>query len=251
MFFSPLEQFQIYPLMSFKLGVFDLSFTNGFLIILISLFSFLIFLEIISSTNRQIYFFPKNWQIFIETIYLSLSTVIVDNIGEKGQKFFPFVFSISFVIFLSNLTGSIPYSFAVTSHLIVIFSLALTLFITITIVCIKKYGFNMINFFIPSGTSLALAFILVPIEIASHSFKPISLTVRLFSNIMSGHTLLKVIVKFAWVMISASDILHTFHFIPLTVLILLGVLELVIALIQTYVFTFLICIYLNEVLNLY
>jgi ATP synthase subunit 6 len=251
MFFSPLEQFQIYPLISLQFGIFDLSFTNGSFIILIGLFSFLICLEMILSIKKQIYFFPKNWQIFIETIYLALLTMVIDNIGEKSQKFFPFIFILFLFILISNLIGLIPYSFTVTSHLIVTFTLAMMIFIGINIVCIKEHGLNMLTLFIPSGTSLALALVLVPIEIVSYIFKPLSLTVRLFANMMAGHTLLKVIAGFAWTIMTAGGILFIFHFIPLILLVILVLLELGIGIIQTYVFTLLTCIYLNEAVNLH
>jgi len=115
----------------------------------------------------------------------------------KEKTFFPFIFTLFIFILSLNLIGLIPYSFAVTSHLIVTFTFALMIFIGINIICINKHGMNMLSLFLPAGSSFLLAILLVPIEIVSYLFRPISLSVRLFANIMAGHTLLKVIAGFA------------------------------------------------------
>jgi len=170
MLFSPLEQFQIYPLINFQLGFIDLSFTNSSFIIGFSIFCFLFCFDLILFSKKLI---PKSWQLLFETIYLALVSMIIDNIGEKSQKFFPFIFTLFFFILISNLIGLVPYSFTITSHLIVTFSLALMIFIGVNIICIKEHGKNLLSLFLPKGTSLALAFILVPIEIVSYIFKPL------------------------------------------------------------------------------
>jgi len=123
--------------------------------------------------------------------------MLYDNLGNKGSNYFAFVFILFMFVLLSNLIGLIPYSFTITSHLIVTFSLALTVFIGVNIICAKEHGMHMISLFLPTGTSLGLALLLVPIEFVSYMFKPISLGVRLFANMMAGHTLLKVIAGFA------------------------------------------------------
>ena len=152
---------------------------------------------------------------------------------------------------ISNLIGLVPYSFTITSHIIVTFGLALMVFVGVTIISIKEHGLHMLSLFIPSGTSLALAFLLVPIEIISYVFRPISLSLRLFANMMAGHALLKVIAGFAWSMMTAGGLLFLAHFFPLVVLILLIGLELGVAFIQAYVFTILSCMYLNDAINLH
>jgi F-type H+-transporting ATPase subunit a len=123
--------------------------------------------------------------------------MLYDNLGNRGSQYFPFVFILFMFVLLSNLIGLIPYSFTITSHLIVTFSLALTVFVGVNIICAKEHGIHMISLFLPPGTSLGLALLLVPIEFVSYLFKPISLGVRLFANMMAGHTLLKVIAGFA------------------------------------------------------
>mmetsp|Transcript_22920 Transcript_22920/g.29930 ORF Transcript_22920/g.29930 Transcript_22920/m.29930 type:complete len:254 (+) Transcript_22920:12-773(+) len=250
-YYSPLEQFQIYPLISIQLGNFDISFTNASLIISIGLISFLVCLDMLLTSNKQVYFIPKNWQLLIETIYETVSGMLVDNVGEKGQKYFPFIFTLFVFILISNLIGLVPYSFTITSHLILTFGLALMVFIGISGVCVQEHGIHMLSLFLPSGTSLGLAFLLVPIELVSYVFKPVSLAVRLFANMMAGHTLLKVIAGFAWSMMTAGGILFIAHFVPLVVLVILVGLELGVAVIQAYVFTILTCIYLNDAINLH
>jgi F-type H+-transporting ATPase subunit a len=123
--------------------------------------------------------------------------MLYDNLNTRGQQYFPFIFSLFMFVLLANLIGLIPYSFTITSHLIVTFALALMVFVGVNVICIKEHGFHMVSVFLPSGTSLGLALLLVPIELVSYIFKPISLGVRLFANMMAGHTLLKVIAGFA------------------------------------------------------
>jgi len=248
---SPLEQFQILPIINIGLGNLDFSFTNGNLIILIALGSYIILMNMLLSDKDSFYLVPSRWQIVIETFYETIANMLYDNLGNKGSNYFPFVFILFMFVLLSNLIGLIPYSFTITSHLIVTFSLALTVFIGVNIICAKEHGMHMISLFLPTGTSLGLALLLVPIEFVSYMFKPISLGVRLFANMMAGHTLLKVIAGFAWSMMTSGGLLFVAHFLPILVLILLVGLELGVAMIQAYVFTILTCIYLNDAINLH
>jgi F-type H+-transporting ATPase subunit a len=169
----------------------------------------------------------------------------------EGEKYFPFISVLFSFILFSNLIGLIPYSFTVTSHLIVTFTLSVAIFIGINIICIKRHKLHMLSLFIPANTSFGLALLLVPIEFVSYIFKPISLGVRLFANLMAGHTLLKVIVGFAWSMLLLEDLLSVAHILPLLILVILMGLELGVAIIQAYVFTILTCIYLNDGINLH
>jgi len=125
-----------------------------------------------------------------------ISQLLKDNLGEEGQKFIPFIFSLFTFILFSNLIGLIPYSFTTTSHLCVTLALALMVFIAVNIICFNKHGLHMFSLFLPAGTNIVLAFLMIPIELISYIFKPISLAVRLFANMMAGHTLLKVIAGF-------------------------------------------------------
>ena len=256
MLWTPLEQFQIISLFSIKLFSLDFSITN---LVLINIIVIIFFSSIVmfssSNTNSfqetSFFFIPNSWQTLIESVYETSSQLLFDNINEEGEKYFPFIAVLFSFILFSNLIGLIPYSFTITSHLIVTFTLSLSVFIGVNIICIKRYKFHMLSLFIPANTSFGLALLLVPIEFVSYIFKPISLGVRLFANLMAGHTLLKVIVGFAWSMLLLEDFLSFAHIFPLLVLVILMGLELAVALIQAYVFTILTCIYLNDGINLH
>ena len=256
MLFTPLEQFQIILLFSIKLFCFDFSITNLALVNLLVLAIFSIIVFCFSSDSNYLketsfFFIPNTWQVLIETLYEVSSQLLFDNINKDGEKYFPFVSVIFTFVLFSNLIGLIPYSFTTTSHLIITFTLSLSIFIGINIICVQRHQFHMFSLFIPANTSFGLALLLVPIELLSYVFKPISLGVRLFANLMAGHTLLKVIVGFSWSMLLLEDFLAVFHILPLLILVLLMGLELGVALIQAYVFTILTCIYLNDAINLH
>lgn len=248
MLFSALEQFQIYPLVY---GLhYNLSLTNQTLVIGLS---FLIFFSATLLINdiHSGFLIPGRFQILIETLYVTVVSIIYENTGKEGIKFFPFIFTVCLFILLSNIVGLVPYSFTVTSHLVVTLALALSLFVGIVSVILKKHKWKSLQLFLPQGTSLFLSFLLVPIEIVSFFFKPLSLGVRLFANIIAGHTLLKVIGGFAWAIIAKGGFLLCLHVFPLLILVLLIGLELGVGLIQTYVFLILVSIYFREGLNLH
>jgi len=262
--FSPLEQFAVVPIIPIKLGFLDLSLTVEFIILVIffCFLGFVVYSLACKTVGDEIKFdgfktgflefVSTDGQIILEYYYEALLSLVVDNIKhEKGEKFFSLVFSLfTFIIFL-NLIGLIPYSFTITSHLIVTFSLALGIFIGVNIVCLRTHGIGFLGLFLPSGLSLGFAFLLVPIEVISYTFKPVSLSVRLFANMMAGHTLLKVIAGFAFVLMGQAGLFFLLHFFPLVVLIPLFLLEFVVAVIQALVFSMLICIYLNDALNIH
>ena len=187
----------------------------------------------------------------VESIYAVTYSLLEDNVGKSAKSFFPYIFTLFTFIVISNVIGLVPYSFTITSHLIVTLSLALMTFIGINLICIREHGINMLSLFLPPGASLGLALLLVPIELVSYIFRPISLAVRLFANMMAGHTLLKVIAGFAWTMMLSGGVLLVAHLVPLFILVLLMGLELGVAIIQAYVFTILTCIYLNDAIHLH
>ena len=256
MLYTPLEQFQIILLFSIKLFCFDFSITNLVLVNLLVLLFFSAVVIFFSSSSNYLkktsfFFIPSTWQVLVETLYEVSSQLLFDNINKDGEKYFPFISVVFTFVLFSNLIGLIPYSFTTTSHLIVTFSLSLSIFVEINIICIQKHKFQMLALFTSSNTSFGLVLLLVPIELLSYIFKPISLGVWLFANLMAGHTLLKAIVGFAWSMLLLEDFLAVLHIIPLLILVLLMGLELGVALIQAYVFTILTCIYLNDAINLH
>jgi len=195
---------------------------------------------------------PNRWQVFIEEMWGLTTSCVNDTItGGKGQKYFSIVFALFSFVLLSNLTGLVPYSFTTTSHLAVTLGLAMITFFGYHIIGIRKHGIKFLELYYPAGVSLALAPLIVPIEFLSATSRVISLSVRLFANMMAGHTLLKVIAGFAWQMMSLGPIMFIAHLATLSVLTLLVGLEMAVAFIQAYVFAVLTCIYLNEAENLH
>ena len=250
MLITPLEQFQVISFFPIQVFCLDFSLTNLLFINLIVLFFCVLIINFISSKDKTLFFLPCNWQNVVESIYGIGYTLLSDNLNLKGEKFFPFISILFIYILLANLIGLVPYSFTVTSHLIVTFILSFSIFIGVISICVKRHKVQMFSIFLPANTTFALGLLLVPIELISYIFKPISLGVRLFANLMAGHTLLKVIVGFAWSMLMIDNFLSIMHLIPLLILVILMGLELGVAIIQAYVFTVLMCIYLNESINI-
>lgn len=248
MIISPLEQFEIVTIFPIILGAFNISFTN------FSLFLLLIILVSLFWINLSVYkpkVLPNYWQLIWEEFYRLTNNIIRENLGLKGEIYFPFIFSLHTFLLFSNLIGMIPYSFTVTSHIVFTFSLSMAIFIGINIVGIKTHGINFFSLFLPRGVPLIIIPLIITIEFLSYFIKVFTLAIRLFANMTSGHTLLKIIAGFSWTMLTSGGILAFLHLIPLALLFLLIGLELAIALLQAYVFTLLTCIYLNDVLDLH
>jgi ATP synthase subunit 6 len=247
--FSPLEQFLILPLIS--LGG-HIAITNEFIFLgLIFLFSLVLFFCFIQKDNT-FYIFSNNWQAGYQLFYELILFTVLKNINDsRNQKFFPVVFNIFLFILFLNLIGLIPNSFTLTSHLIVTFGMSCSIFIGITLICINAHGIKFFSLFLPSGTPTGLAFLLIPIELISYFFKPISLSIRLFANLMAGHTLMHVIAGFGYSFIKCHSFFYFLQFIPVVILLPLFLLDLGVCAIQAFVFCILICIYLNDAVALH
>nr|YP_009040496.1 ATP synthase F0 subunit 6 [Kappaphycus striatus]AHG98595.1 ATP synthase F0 subunit 6 [Kappaphycus striatus] len=245
---SPLEQFEIVALLPLNIFGFNFSLTNSSLFLVIAFFT-LIFWVSLSFYNATL--IPNNWQLAKEFIYMATSSMVKDNIGKKGEFYFPFIFTLHLILLYCNLIGMIPYSFTVTSHIIFTFGLALSIFIGINIIGIQAHGFKFFALFLPRGVPLGIVPLLITIEFLSYTVKVFTLSIRLFANMTSGHTLLKIIAGFSWTLLSAGGVLAMLHLIPLGLLLALIGLELAIAGLQAYVFTLLTCIYLNDVLDMH
>lgn len=249
MVYTPLEQFSIVSLIPLKIGNFDFSFTNSslYLLLTVSLVFLLFYLVTLDGGNIV----PSRWQSFVEIIYQFVLSLVEEQIGTKGRKFFPLIFTTFVFLLFTNLIGMIPYSFTATSHLIVTFGLSLSIFIGITIVGFQIHGLHFFSFLLPKGAPLILAPLLVVLELVSYCFRAISLGVRLFANMMAGHTLVKILSGFAWTMLSVGGILAVASIIPFGIVFALTGLEIGVACLQAYVFTILTCIYLNDAINLH
>jgi len=247
MFFSPLEQFEIVPIFSFIIGS-KFAFTNSSFFLLLVFFFILVFFHLTLFKSTVI---PNNWQLIAESIFFFVQGMLSESLAKKGEKFFPFVFTTFVFIFFCNFLGMIPYTFTVTSHIFLTFSLGMVSFIGLNIIGINKHGLFFFSLFLPPGAPLALAPLLVPIEIISYVFRVVALSVRLFANMMAGHTLLKILATFAWKMIMAGGIFLFIQLFPMLVIIAITGLELAIAFLQAYVWTTLICLYFSDVISLH
>nr|YP_009515516.1 ATP synthase F0 subunit 6 [Montagnia macrospora]AVK39494.1 ATP synthase F0 subunit 6 [Montagnia macrospora] len=245
---SPLEQFEIVTLVPIFFLNYNLSITNFTLFMLISCISCLAWISLSFYNNLVL---PSFWQLLKENFYLAIANLVRDNLGPKGEIYFPFIFSLHLFLLFCNLIGMVPYSFTVTSHIVFTFSLALLIFIGINIIGVKTHGFLFFSLFLPRGVPLVIVPLLITIEFLSYVVKVFTLSIRLFANMTSGHTLLKIIAGFSWTMLNAGGLLAIFHIVPLLLLLALIGLELAIAGLQAYVFTLLSCIYLNDVLELH
>jgi len=174
-----------------------------------------------------------------------VSKMISETAGKDARPYFPFILSLFLFVLVANLLGMLPYSFTVTSHIIVTFALAFFIFIGVTVVGFAKHGISYLKLFVPSGVPIFLLPLIIVIEVISYLSRPVSLSVRLFANMMAGHTMLKVFGGF----VVSLGILG--GWLPLGFAVALTGLELLVAFIQAYVFAILTCIYLNDALNLH
>ena len=239
--FSPLEQFEVnvvYPLTF--LSFFDIAITNATIYKFLA-FSFFLFLMVLSTSKLSIV--PSGFQSIAELIYQFVFDVIKNQASLKGQQFFPILFLIFGFVLFSNLLGMTPYAYTPTSHIIVNFMLALSIFLGFMIVGFLRQGINFLKLFVPSGVPIALLPLFVVIEVMSVTLRPISLSVRLFANILAGHTLLHILAGFVTSLLALSFIAGL---VPFIVLLAVTVLEFGIAFLQAYVFVVLLAIYLND-----
>lgn len=239
---SPLEQFEIRPLVPLSFGGMDISYTQSALWMTIAVITATLFLTL-SMRNRSLV--PGRWQNAAEMLYEFIAGMVRDNLGKEGQKYFPFVFSVFMIVLMGNLLGMVPYSFTYTSHIVVTASLALMVFLGATLIGILRHGLHFFSLFMPAGVPIFMAPLIVPIEIISYLSRPLSLSVRLFVNMMAGHTMLKVFAGFS---VAMGIILGV---MPLVLNIALIGLEVMIAFIQAYVFTVLTCVYLKDAIELH
>ncbi len=244
---NPLAQFEIKKILPIEIFGQDISFTNSSLVMFITVLSISFFMYF---GIRNLSIIPSKFQTLVESSYEFIANMIGDNVGKEGMKYFSFIFTLFLFILIGNLLGMMPFSFTWTSHIIVTFSIAFFIFIAVTIIAIFNHGLiKFLKFFAPSGVPKPMLILLVPIEIISYLSRPISLSVRLFANMMAGHTLLKVIASFVFVLGANSFIIG--GALPLAFLVALTGLEIVIAFLQAYVFAILTCLYINDAIHLH
>ena len=240
---NPMSQFDVYRIgPEVKIGTFDISFTNASLFMIISTVSILLIFNLGSKKNTLL---PNKIQLLAELSYTFVSKMISDTAGSKAKPYFAFIFSLFMFVLFCNMFGMIPYTFTVTSHIIVTFVLASFIFVGVTVIGFIKHGFGYLKLFVPSGVPAVLLPLIVVIEIISYLSRPISLSVRLFANMRAGHTMMKV---FGGFVLSVGIV---GGWLPLSFSVALTGLEILVAFLQAYVFAILTCIYLNDALNLH
>ena len=240
---NPMHQFEVYRIgPEINLGTVNLSFTNASLFMAISAITILFLLFL--GTKKKL-LIPSKIQLVTEMSYTFIAKMINDTAGSGAKSFFPFIFTLFMFVLFCNMIGMLPYSFTVTSHIIVTFMLAATVFIGVTIIGFIKHGIKYLELFVPKGVPVVLLPLIIVIEIISYLARPVSLSVRLFANMLAGHTMLKVFGGF----VISLGLLG--GWLPLSFSVALTGLEILIAFLQAYVFAILTCIYLNDALNIH
>jgi len=243
---NPIEQFSISHALSITVGGYDVSITNStiYMVIAVALSIGLMAYAAAGTTGA-----PGRLQALGEIAYEFVGGMVRSAAGEHGMKFFPLVFSLFIFILICNLVGLIPYSFTVTSHIIVTAALALLVFFTVVILGIKEHGLHFFNLFVPSGVPIYILPLVVLIEIISFLSRPLSHSVRLFANMLAGHITLNVFGGFVVMLLGAGAALKAVAILPFAMTVGLYALELLVAFLQAYVFTMLTCMYLNDALH--
>jgi F-type H+-transporting ATPase subunit a len=236
-----MEQFEIDRYLKLDLFGLDASFTNSSLFMVIAFFVIIVFLTYAMNSRSLV---PGRMQSVAELAYEFVANMVYENTGKDGMKYFPFVFSLFIFVLVLNMLGMIPYSFTVTSHIVVTFALAALVFVVVTGIGFARHGLGFLKLFKPEGLPVALVPIIVPIELISYLIRPISLSVRLFANMMAGHTLLKVFAGFV-VSLGVAGV------VPLIATVAFTGLEFLVAFLQAMIFAVLTSIYLNDAINMH
>jgi F-type H+-transporting ATPase subunit a len=238
---SPLEQFEIKELVPLSISEVPISFTNSALYMFLSVVAVSLLFWV---GTRKKDFIPGKMQSFTEIIFGFINALVDENIGPKGMPFLPLIFSLFTFILFGNLFGMLPYAYTFTSQIILTFGLAMLVFIIITLLGFIKHGFGFFSYFLPKGTPLLMVPLLFIIELISFLSRPVSLSIRLFANMMAGHTMLKVFSMF-------TISLGIFGFSTIIASIILIGFEFMVAFLQAYVFSVLTCLYIRDAIELH
>ncbi|GAK33591.1 ATP synthase subunit a [Iodidimonas nitroreducens] len=244
---NPLEQFEIHPTAPLSIAGIDASLTNAGIFMLATSVSVVFF---VLMGMRRSSLVPGRWQSMVEMCYEFIAGMVKENIGQKGRSYVPFVFTLFMFILAGNLIGLLPYSFTVTSHLAVTFAFAGLIFLATIIIGFINHGMHFLGMFIPRDTPVVLLPLIVVIEVISFLSRPVTHSVRLFANMTAGHILLKVFAGFIVSLLLAGGFLSSISVLPALMIVILNALELLVAVVQAYVFALLTCVYLNDAVNL-
>jgi F-type H+-transporting ATPase subunit a len=244
-----MHQFQVKPFLIeeplFSIGGHPIYFTNQAFFMIVAVVVATLFLTLTVSKNRLV---PTRGQSMAELSYEFVANMIQSTMGHDGLKFFPLIFTIFMFVLFNNFLGLIPWTFTATSQIAITFTLASFVIITMVIVGFMKQGLGFLNLFVPKAPWYLLL-LLVPIEVISFLTRPVSLSVRLFANMLAGHTLLAVFASFVVLMIGAGGIMYGVAVAPFILIVCIYGLEMLVAALQAYVFAILTCIYLNEAIH--
>jgi F-type H+-transporting ATPase subunit a len=239
---SPLAQFEVKPLIQLPtIAGQDISFTNSSLTMAIAV---ALVIGGFSLATRRRSVVPSRGQAMAELTYEFVANLVKDVVGMKGKAYFPFIFTLFMFILTCNLLGMVPYSFTVTSHVTITFALAMVVFLGITVIAFVKHGLHFFHYFLPEGTPMWLAPLMILIELFSYLARPVSLSIRLAANMMAGHLVLKVIAGFVIAM-------GVFGVVPLAFNAIFIGFEFFVAVLQAYIFTMLTCVYLHDAIHLH
>lgn len=243
---DPLHQFVVQPLIPLNIGGLDASFTNASLWMVVTVAAITLFTTLGMGKGSMV---PGRLQSVVEGFYTFLADMVRDNAGHDAMRFFPFIFSLFMFIFFANMIGMFPYAFTVTSHIVVTFALAITVFVGVTLTGFLLHGPRFLKVFVPSGVPIALLPLVVAIEVISYFSRPISHSVRLFANMLAGHIMLKVFAGFVLTFMTMGAVGFAGMVLPLFMIVALTALEFLVAALQAYVFTILTCMYLHDALH--
>jgi F-type H+-transporting ATPase subunit a len=243
---DPIHQFQIHKLIPIDVGGVDFSFTNSSLFMVLTVVCASAFL-VLSTRGRGLV--PGRWQSAAEMTYEFIAQTLRDSAGSDGMRFFPFVFTLFMFVLVSNLWGMFPYFFTVTAHIIITAALALAVILLVVFYGLKRHKFGFFLLFVPKGVPGAILPFIVVIEVLSFLSRPLSLSIRLFANMLAGHITLKVFAGFVIGLASLGVVGVLGAILPLAATVALTALEFLVAALQAYVFAILTCLYLNDALH--
>lgn len=249
---SPIEQFEIMPIIALKLGWFDISITNHTIVILVIISAlFVLRGGMLSPRDHSHFIIPFRMQYIFEIYLKGILSLVFERLGRKeGLFYFPLILTLSFYMLCLNLSGLVPHTGALLSHVVITLTISGSFCMGMTFACLNRFGLRFFRLILPPNTDFGVSLILVPVEALSYVCRPLSLATRVFANCLGGHTLVKIVSGCAWSLLNISGYSFVINGFSLLILAPLMMLETTVAIIQSSVFVTLICIYMGETFDL-
>ena len=241
-----LSQFELTPFLGGFGQAIGFSQSNAFMLMALGLIT--VFVMVAAARGALV---PGRLQSLGEASYEFIQGMVTEQVGDEGKKYFPFVFAIFMFVLFGNLLGMLPYAFTFTSHIAVTLTLAVIVFVTVTVIALMRHGMHFFSYFFPEGAPVWLAPIIIPVEVISYFSRVVSLSVRLFANMVAGHVMLKVFATFVVLLGGLGAVGPFVAILPLGVNIALVGFEFLVAFLQAYVFAILTSIYLHDAVHLH